>query len=97
MVKYIYEREMDNYMNIDIKRILREIKNSNYIPFFIFLLTSILLFAPKKYLEILHLNELISNYGWIIGLLFLISVIILFINIVYAIYNFIIRHIKKLN
>ncbi len=55
-------------------------KSSSVVWFF--LCSAVLLFAPKKYLEIIHLNDLPEYIESILGFTFLISCILIIIHIV---------------
>ena len=77
--------------------IKRSIKTSNFLIWIIIIISSFMLFAPIKYIELLYLEPVRDNYNWIFGLLFLVSITILVIKFLYNIYYFIYRIVNTKN
>lgn len=65
-----------------------------------FLVTSIIIFLPKKYINLLRLERLFNQYGWIAGLVFVITGVFLLIFVISKIISWINKRIyyyKKKN
>lgn len=77
--------------------IKRSIRTSNFLIWIIIIISSFMLFAPIKCIELLYLEPVRNNYNWIFGLLFLVSITILVIKFLYNIYYFIYRIVNTKN
>ena len=79
---------VENIFNSVWNKIIDWIKDP-WILVLVFLVSSLMIFLPEEYIKLLKLNELVNQHGWIIGILFVISGIGLFIFVISKIIDWI--------
>ena len=77
--------------------IKRSIRTSNFLVFITIFISSFMLFVPIEWIKLLYLEPVRNNYNWIFGLLFLVSIAILVIKLLYKIYYSIYRIVNTKN
>jgi len=63
-----------------------------FISFFI--CTAIILFTPSQYLQIIHIDKFVDKYGYIVGFFFVASGVLICLNVILWIVNFIKQIVK---
>ena len=68
--------------NFSIRKIYRDLVYSKFLFLITWLSCFIILFLPEEYLNFLYLDIFLVNYGWIIGILFIVSSVILVMSFI---------------